>query len=117
MATTRIVVENFPYPITEDDLRALFETQGEVVSVDIPVDHITGLPHGVAFVDMASEAEARDAVRHLDRALYGRRRLHVKLAQGWEYVDLAPPLAVQEPPTAPKPPPARPHRPERSPGR
>lgn len=117
MATTRIIVENFPYQTTEDDLRALFETQGEVLSVNIPVDHITGLPHGVALVDMASEAEARDAVRHLDRALYGRRRLHVKLAQGWEYVDLAPPLAVQEPPIAPKPPPARPHRPERSPGR
>lgn len=117
MATARIIVENFPYQTTEDDLRALFETEGEVLAVTIPFDHITGQQEGVAFVDMASEAEARDAVRHLDRALFGRRRLHVKLAEGSLLVEMAPPLPVREAPPEPTPPPTRPHRPERSPGR
>jgi arginine/serine-rich splicing factor 2 len=117
MAAARLIVENFPYRTTEDDLRTLFELEGEVVSVTIPVDHLTGQPRGIAFVEMGTQAEARDAVGHLDHVIYGRHRLRVKLAEGWEYADLAPTRPLREPEPAPKPPPPRPHRPERSPGR
>ena len=117
MAAARITVGNFPYQTTEDDLRTLFETEGEVLAVTIPFDHITGQLEGFALVDMASEAEARHAVRHLDRALFGRRRLHVKLAEGPLLANMAPPLPVREARPGPTQPPARPHRPERSPGR
>lgn len=117
MAAARIIVENFPYQTTEDDLRALFETEGEVLAVTIPFDHITGQREGVAFVDMASKEEARGAARHLDRALFGRRRLHVRLAEESLLAEMAPPVPVREERPEPTPPPARPHRPERSPGR
>ncbi len=117
MAAARLIVENLPHKTTEDDVRAIFELEGEVLSVSLPVDHITSQPHGIAFVDMATEAEARDAAQNLDHVLYARRRLHVKLAEGWEYADMAPPLPYGEAASALKPPPVRPHRPERSPGR
>lgn len=117
MAAARLIVEHLPHEATEDDVRAIFELEGEVLSVSLPADLITGQTHGVAIVEMASEAEARDAAQNLDHVLYARRRLHVKLAEGWEYADMAPPLPYGGAASAPKPAPVRPHRPERSPGR
>ena len=119
----RIIVENLKYGTTEEALRSLFEEQGEVVSVSFPVDHLTGQPRAVAFVEMASEAEARDAVRHCHRRLLGGRRLRVKPAEEWETAETAETAEISStlpypaPPVTDTGPAQRPQRPERKPGR
>ena len=116
----RIIVENLPYGTTEETLRGLLEQQGEVVSVSFPVDHLTGQPRGIAFVEMASEAEARDAMRHCHRRLLGGRRLRVKPAEEWETAEAAEmssTLPYPAPPVTDTGPAQRPQRPERKPGR
>jgi len=50
--------------LTQDDLEHLFKTFGEVSSVTIVTDKISGLPSG--FVDMPNDTEAEIAISTLD---------------------------------------------------
>jgi RNA recognition motif-containing protein len=113
----KVIVGDLPYDATEQELRELFETQGEVVSVTLPVDHVTGRLKGTAIVEMATRAGAQDAVDHLRRQRFHGRRLRVRLAMGRELADAAEEQMVEEqqPPRPHKT--TLPHRPERSPGR
>jgi RNA recognition motif-containing protein len=112
----KVIVGDLPYDATEQELRDLFETQGEVVSVTLPVDHVTGQLKGTAIVEMATGAGAEDAVNHLRHQRFHGRRLRLRLATG-ELADAAEELMVEEQ-HPPKPHPTTlPHRPERSPGR
>jgi RNA recognition motif-containing protein len=112
----KVIVGDLPYDATEQELRELFETQGEVVSVTLPVDHVTGLLKGTATVQMATRAAAEDAVHHLRHRRFHGRRLRVRLAMG-ELADAAEDVAVEEQHPAEPHPTTLPHRPERSPGR
>ena len=60
----KIFVGNLSLVFTEDDLKHLFKTFGEVSSVTIVTDKISGLPSG--FVDMPSDTEGELAIRTLD---------------------------------------------------
>lgn len=113
----KVIVRDLPYDVREEELRNLFGTAGEVVSVSLPVDHITGQMKGMAIVEMASAAEAEDAVRHLHHQPLHGRRMRVRLAEEHELAETAQPLLVEEEHASRPHPEARPHRPERSPGR
>jgi RNA recognition motif-containing protein len=61
-----------PFSMSENDLRSLFETYGEVMSADIITDRDTGRPRGFGFVEMADEG-ARKAIEELhEREIDGR---------------------------------------------
>jgi RNA recognition motif-containing protein len=113
----KVIVGDLPYNATEEEIRELFATQGEVVAVTLPVDHVTGQIKGTAIVEMATRAGAEDAVHHLRQRRFHGRRLRVRLAMGRELADAAEELMVEE--QHPPKPHTRtlPHRPERSPGR
>jgi len=57
-----IFVGNISFQTSEDQLRALFEPFGEVSRVNVVSDRETGRPRGFAFVEMASDEHAANAI-------------------------------------------------------
>ena len=54
---------------TEEDIRKLFSVAGTVVSVHLATDPETGQFKGCAFVKMATDNDAQEAITTLDGAL------------------------------------------------
>jgi RNA recognition motif-containing protein len=79
--STKLYVGNLPYETTESDLQALFEGAGQVASINIMRDRVTGRARGFAFVEMSSTAEADAAIAQLDQHAYGGRNLTVNHAK------------------------------------
>jgi RNA recognition motif-containing protein len=63
---TNIYVGNLSYEATEDDLRQAFEQHGEVSSVAIIKDKMTGRSRGFGFVEMPDKAQATAAITALN---------------------------------------------------
>jgi len=70
----RLYVGNLAFSATEEDLRAAFEGEGhQVHEVKMVLDRDTGRPRGFAFVEMATEQDAQNAIQNLNgRDLQGR---------------------------------------------
>ena len=62
----QIYVGSLPYEVTEEDLREEFGAFGEVASVNIITDRLSGRPKGFGFVEMASKSEAEAAITGLN---------------------------------------------------
>ena len=62
----RLYVGNLPYSVSEELLRELFMSVGEVTNVSIIKDRETGRSKGFAFVEMASDDLARQAISRLN---------------------------------------------------
>jgi RNA recognition motif-containing protein len=77
----RIYCGNLSFQVTEDDVRSLFEPHGEVTSVHMVMDKETGRPRGFAFVEMADEKAAAEAIQALDGQRHLERNLKVNEAQ------------------------------------
>ena len=58
----KLYVANLSYRTTEATLFDLFGAVGQVVSVDLVTDHLTGRSKGFAFVKMAKKRTARRAI-------------------------------------------------------
>jgi RNA recognition motif-containing protein len=76
----RIFVGNLSWEAAEEELNALFAECGEVTSVKIVTDKFTGQPKGFAFVEMASDADARKAIEALNGTMLKDRALTVNEA-------------------------------------
>jgi len=76
----RIFVGNLPFSATEDEIRALFEKHGAVVSVSLITDRDTGRPRGFGFVEMEG-ADADKAIQALEGLDMGGRKLRVSEAR------------------------------------
>jgi RNA recognition motif-containing protein len=81
MATSKLYVGGIPYRTTEDDMRAAFSEAGEVTSVSIISDRMTGRSRGFGFVEMADEAQAQAAIDRWDGKEFDGRMLSVSLAR------------------------------------
>ena len=69
----KIYVGNISYRVTEADLKNKFEEVGECRSVKIMFDNFSGKSKGFAFVEMASDEIADEAIKKLNgTAMYGR---------------------------------------------
>jgi RNA recognition motif-containing protein len=78
----RLFVDNLPKGVGEEALAALFAQSGRaVVSVSIIADRQTGESHGYAFVDMASDDDAAQAIGALHGHMLRGQRLHVSEAR------------------------------------
>ncbi len=78
---TKLYVGNLSYDTTEEDLRTLFATAGTVTSVALIKDRGTGRSKGFAFVEMASQSDAEEAIKTLDGKSVGNREIKVNKAQ------------------------------------
>jgi len=79
--STKLYVGNLPYQTSESDLQALFESAGNVSSINLVRDRATGQARGFAFVEMADAESAQRAIAELDRHEYGGRALTVNEAK------------------------------------
>ena len=79
--STKLYVGNLPYQTTEADLQALFESTGQVQSINIVRDRATGQARGFAFVEMSDAEGAQKAIAELDKHQYGGRALTVNEAK------------------------------------
>jgi RNA recognition motif-containing protein len=77
----KLYVGNLPYDTNDQDLGALFATAGTVDSVNVMRDQATGRARGLAFVEMATEEEAQNAIRQLNESQVGGRSLTVNEAR------------------------------------
>jgi len=69
----KLFVGNISYRATELDIRKKFSEVGECLSVKLVADRFSGESSGIAFVEMASEEDAQEAIKKLNRtAMYGR---------------------------------------------
>jgi len=78
---TNIYVGNLDFSASEDQLRTLFAAYGAVKTVTAVADRDTGEPRGFAFVEMADDGKARDAIRTLNGSVHGGRALIVNEAR------------------------------------
>lgn len=79
-----IFVGNLSRSVTEEQLRVLFEPFGEVKSVRIIKDKLTGQPRGFAFVDMPNKDEATQAMNDLNNKEVDGRQIRLNEAREQE---------------------------------
>jgi RNA recognition motif-containing protein len=77
----RIYVGNLSYDATEEGLRALFAQSGSVGEVKLMTDRETGRSRGFAFVEMSTDAEARNAISQLNGRQLDGRSLRINEAE------------------------------------
>ena len=77
----KLYVGNLSYDTKEDTLRELFETTGEVVSIDMIKDRYTGQMKGFAFVTMTTQEEAENAIKALNGKVLDNREIKVNIAR------------------------------------
>lgn len=76
-----IYVGNLSYQAGEQELTQLFSEFGEVKSVKLISDKFTGRSKGFAFVEMAEESAASQAIEALDKKEFMTRTLTVNEAK------------------------------------
>ena len=77
----KLYVGNLNYRSEESDLESLFAEYGEVTSLNILVDRVTGRSRGFGFVEMSDDAAAEAAIKALDGAEFDGRNLRVNEAR------------------------------------
>ena len=77
----RIYVGNMPFSMNDEQLRELFESYGQVETVDIITDRETGRPRGFAFVEMSLDDDAQKAIENLHEYSAEGRNLNVNQAR------------------------------------
>ena len=77
----KLYVGNLPYDTTDQDLQTLFAGAGTVETVSVMRDMATGRARGFAFVEMASDADAQQAISMLNNHDLGGRNLMVNEAR------------------------------------
>ena len=77
----KLYVGNLSYSTTEGNLSELFAQVGEVASVNLITDRMTGRSRGFAFVEMAEESAAQQAIAELNGKELDGRALKVAEAR------------------------------------
>jgi cold-inducible RNA-binding protein len=77
----KLYVGNLSYGTTEADLSALFGTVGEVSSVSLITDRMSGRSKGFAFVEMAEYSAAQEAISKLNGKEVDGRQIKVDNAR------------------------------------
>jgi RNA recognition motif-containing protein len=77
----KLYVGNLPYSTTEQDLRDMFSQVGEIADLAVITDRYTGQSKGFAFVEMASDDAAKEAISRFDGQMMDNRQLVVNEAR------------------------------------
>jgi RNA recognition motif-containing protein len=76
---TKLYVGNLPWSATEEDIRELFSSIGEVQSANLILDRETRRSRGFAFVEM-SQGDAEKAISQLNGKDFQGRDLRINEA-------------------------------------
>ena len=77
----KLYVGNLPFQTDETELQDLFASVGNVQSVTVMRDRMTGQARGFAFVEMSTDEEAQRAISQLNAHQLGGRSLTVNEAR------------------------------------
>lgn len=80
----KLYVGNLPFSATDQILLDTFSQVGTVVSAKVITDRDTGRCKGFGFVEMASDAEAQEAITKFNGADYEGRAINVNEARPME---------------------------------
>jgi len=78
---TKLYVGGLPYATTESELEDLFAQHGQIQSVRIITDRMTGRSRGFGFVEMSTPEESEAAISALDGTQFNGRTLTVNEAK------------------------------------
>ena len=76
-----IYVGNLNYRLQEEELKETFANYGEVSSIKIISDRVTGRAKGIGFVEMPNDNEALKAIEDLDGSQLMEREMRVNQAR------------------------------------
>ncbi len=76
-----IYIGNLPYSITEDELRDLFATHGEVTSANIIIDRDSGRSKGFGFIEMPEKNSGESAINAINETDVQGRNVRVNEAR------------------------------------
>jgi cold-inducible RNA-binding protein len=79
--TKKLYVGNLSYETTEGNLSELFGAVGEVASVSLITDRMSGRSKGFAFVEMAEDSAAQEAIAQLGGKELDGREINVAEAR------------------------------------
>lgn len=77
----KLFVGNLDFGTTEEDIRGLFSSYGDIEEVFLPTDKFSGRPRGFAFVTLADDDRALAAVDELHGQEFGGRELAINEAR------------------------------------
>ena len=77
----RLYVGNLSYSTTDEGLRAFFSEAGDVTEAEIVIDRATGRSKGFAFVTMATDEAAQNAINNLNGQSLDNRALRIDFAK------------------------------------
>ena len=76
----KLYVGNLPYNTSDEDLRDLFASYGEVTSSNVIIDRMTNRSKGFGFVEMTNDDEAQKAIDELNNTNFNGRNIRVNEA-------------------------------------
>ena len=76
-----LFVAGLPYDLDDAELEEIFEKFGTITSAKVSMDRETGKSRGFGFVEMPVDAEAKEAIEHLNDISLGKKPLVVKKAE------------------------------------
>ncbi len=69
-----LYIGNLHYNVNEEELKEIFKTYGEVMSVKIITDKYTGRSKGFGFIEMLNDEETNKAIDNLNGTeIHGRK--------------------------------------------
>lgn len=74
-------VSNLSFHTSDGDLKTLFSQFGAVSSAKVIMDRDTGKSRGFGFVEMDSDAEAKEAIKNLNNKEIEGRAMSVSVAR------------------------------------
>ena len=74
-------VSNLSFHTSDEDLKNLFSQFGAVSSAKVITDRETGKSRGFGFVEMDSDAEAKEAIKNLNNKEIEGRAMSVSVAR------------------------------------
>ena len=78
---SKLYVGGLAYSTTCDSLREYFQQCGTVESATVITDRLSGQSRGFGFVEMATEADAQEAIAKLNDRPFEGRKLIVNVAK------------------------------------
>ena len=82
--STKLYVGNLPYSVTEDKLKELFASYGEIEEVVLIKDKFSGRSKGFGFVTLTDEEAAKKAIEEMNGKDIEGRELKVSEARPME---------------------------------
>ncbi len=77
----KLYVGGLSFDTTDEELKTFFQQAGTVQSATVITDKFSGRSKGFGFVEMSSDAEARQAISDLNGKTLGERAIRVEEAR------------------------------------